>query len=370
MKKISIDARMWCKNHTGIGTYIKENFTRIFDLMPNVHFYIFVNKDNNHVFKNKNVTKIIVREKIYSFLEQVTFCYKLLKINADLTIFPNFNVPLFFYKKFIVVIHDLIILSYQGKKKPYFWHMHAYKASLRHAIHSSEKIISVSNFTKNEIIKFYPGINPEKIKVIYNGIDKDDYIIDVNDEIREIKDILFDFRRPYFLVSGVWREHKNILNVVKAFEKFKKNYRVGSLIITGEEDSLYSETSNYIKNSYYKFSIFKTGFVSKNVKEYLFKTADTLVFASLMEGFGLPVLEAMKNNTVVVCSDNSSLPEVCGFAGILCDPKSVDDIYNKMCFSVATGVKAFYIKKGIERVKDFSWEKSAVQLKIVIQENL
>jgi len=191
-------------------------------------------------------------------------------------------------------------------------------------------VIAPSESTKKDLIKY--GINDKKIKVIYESYD-----------LNLIKSPKVKRNKPFLLSVGN-NARKNTENIIKAFLNLKDNNL--DLVIVGEK---HQKNLNY-KNVYY------TGFVSDKELGSLYKSAECLVYPSISEGFGLPILQAMAVDVPVVTSNLSSMPEVSGDAAVLVDPFSIEDI--SFGINKALKEKNILIKKGQENIKKYSWEKT------------
>jgi glycosyltransferase involved in cell wall biosynthesis len=177
--RIGIDARFFGPKDKGFGRYTENLIKSLEDLNTNHNtnssesnaneFFIFLRKDsfNEYNPSNRNFHKILADYKWYGIKEQILFPLQLKKHKLDLMHFTHFNVPILYRRKFIVTIHDLILRYFPIRKGIKFW---AYKMVFKHAIINSEKVIAISEYTKKDILKFYPAVNESKIEVIYEGI--------------------------------------------------------------------------------------------------------------------------------------------------------------------------------------------------------
>lgn len=165
MKKIGVDARFFGPKDKGFGRYTEQLVRNLEKLDKENQYYIFLRR-KEYQPKNKNFKKVLANYKWYGWREQILLPLKLKKYKLDLVHFAHFNVPIFYRGKFIVTIHDLTLRYFPTHKGFKFL---AYKLVFRHAIKNSQKIIAISEYTKKEILKYYK-INPDKIKVIYEGI--------------------------------------------------------------------------------------------------------------------------------------------------------------------------------------------------------
>lgn len=357
MKRIAIDGRMWGSRFTGIGAYLQEIVPRLFQLLKDHEFTVFTTAEIAEKLKDiPNVKPVISAETIYSIGEQTTFWHRLKKSRAHVTWFPHFNVPLLFHNPFVATIHDLTILDYPGNKMGRPWHRRAYKHVLLHTLRASSSLITVSNFTKSQIVQFDPVLPREKIMVIYNGVDQMRFQSIQEDQQQAWKK---RFQAPIFLIAGVWRVHKNIPKAIAAFDLFRKHGGKGSLLITGRPDPYYPEVERCARQSRFRRDIHLVGFVDDKEMPALMCAADALVFPSVAEGFGLPALEAMVAGTPVIASKYASLPEICGGAAIYFDPLDAEDIALKMVDVLEDKMRTSLIQKGKQRADEFSWESAA-----------
>ena len=160
----------------------------------------------------------------------------------------------------------------------------------------------------------------------------------------------------YLLYTGVWREHKNLKRLMEAFLAFAKENQNINLVITGKYDPLYAEIINMPEQARLQDRVHFVGHVSEGEIIALYQNALAFVFPSLYEGFGLPPLEAMACGVPVVCSNTSSLPEVCGDAALYFDPLSLTDIREKIeRITSDEDLRSELIHKGLGNIRRFSW---------------
>ncbi len=182
--KIGIDARFFGPKDKGFGRYTENLIRNLEKIDPacrqaglSNHYFIFLRKDswNEYEPQNENFKKVLANYKWYGIKEQIFLPIKLKKYKLDLVHFTHFNVPIFYRGKFVVTIHDLTLRHFPTFKRSlknfliYPFKNLAYRIIFRYAIKNSEKIIAISEHTKQEILKHY-SVNPDKIKVIYEGI--------------------------------------------------------------------------------------------------------------------------------------------------------------------------------------------------------
>lgn len=359
--RIGIDARLW--NQTGVGRYIRNlvlNLQKI-DLKNNYVLFVKTTDFENVESQIINPKWKIIKSDInwHTVSEQVRFASILEKEKLDIVHFPYFSVPIFYNRPFVVTIHDLIINHFPTGKAStlafpiYRMKLMAYKVIIKKAAQKAKKIITVSNATKEEIVD-HLKIKENKIEVVYNGVDKG--LLDILKTERIIKD-------PYFLYVGNAYPHKNLERLLLAFFEFLKDNKNVKLVLVGREDYFYNKLKDKFKNMNLKNSIIFYQEINDKELVNLYQNALALIMPSLMEGFGLPAVEAMVNNCLVLASDIPSLREICKDAAIYFNPKDVSDIARNLeSINKNPELKEKFVVKGFQRGSNFSWEKSAKEI--------
>lgn len=366
--RIGIDCRIFGENFTGIGRYTYElvqNFIKQNEVLENPHeLVLFLNDPEYKEFKSTSpwVKKILVNAKHYSLAEQTRFLRKLNKEKLDLVHFPHFNIPIFYNRPYIVTIHDLILTFFPGKKMTKFYHRWAYHLTIKNAVKKASKIIAVSRNTKKDIVDQL-NIPADKIQVIYNGIsDKFVLLSDPKPSFKTLKK--YQITKQFLLYTGVWRSHKNLPNLIRAFDILLKKKRLDlQLVITGKKDPFYPEIPLTIKKHKLTNHVILTGLVDEKELNHLYNAALIYVFPSLYEGFGFPPLESMKCGTPVVASNRSSVPEVCGKDNaIFFNPEKPEDIAEKIYRVYKDAdLQVRLIEKGVMHSSKFTWGKTSEQ---------
>ncbi len=251
----------------------------------------------------------------------------------------------------VTTIHDLSFLRWPKSAHPKV--LSAQKKRLDWVRKEAEQIIAVSKATKKEIMKLL-NIPPEKIRVIYEGLPQDvENFQFSNKQFLKIKE-KYNLPKRYVFAFGSQAPRKNIIRVIKSFELLVKNHKFDNLklVITGR----YKPKIEVSK------SIITPGFLEREELLHIFSKAQALVYPSIYEGFGLPILEAFGLNVPVVTSNCSSMAEIAGKAAVLVNPKSIKSIENGLKeILVNQDKQKEIVKKGEQRLKDFSWEKTAEQ---------
>jgi len=234
-----------------------------------------------------------------------------------------------------------------------------YKYVLPRILKRSDAIITVSYNTKKDLVKYY-NIPEEKIKVIYLGVDDIFKPLNNKEELPIYIKKKFNISSPYLLYVGMIEPRKNLVRLIHAFDKLKKEGFPHSLIIVGAIGWKYKEIFQLVDSLDHHRNIIFTGFVELNDLVKLYNCAEIFVYPSLYEGFGLPPLEAMACGTPVVTSNTSSIPEVVGDAALLIDPYNIDSIVQGVKRVLEDeNLKNDLKNKGIRRAKEFNWAKTA-----------
>lgn len=356
--RIGIDARMYGTANAGLGRYTEKLIHHLEKIDLENEYVIFLLAENFDSYKpkNKNFKKVIVKSRWYTLKENWQMPREIRKHQIDLMHFPHFNVPWLIKVPYVVTIHDLIMTHYPDsrattKNKLVYWlKIKAYQAIIKRAARNAEKIITVSDFSKQDIIKNL-GVTHDKIEVTYEGFnlpERKDSNIDLGK---------WEIKKPYLLYVGKSYPHKNLEKLVEAFKNLDRNVQ---LVLVGKEDFFAKRLKNKIDNLGLGQKIIMTGYVSDEELSSLYQDALAFVFSSLLEGFGLPPLEAMGQGLPVVSSSASCLPEILGDAVLYFDPRDNDDIIDKLAQIIDNAdLREKLIQQGYEKIKKYGWEKCA-----------
>ena len=363
--KIGIDAsRAFEKERTGTEEYsyrLIKNFVMMDTSRHQIFLYARKNSLIDFDLPDNFKLKIISSDKFWT---QIGLASEMMMNKPDILFIPSYAVPQIHPTKTIVTIH--------GLEYKYFPECYSLKERLmlelntRFSIKWASKIITPSESTKNDLIKFYK-VDADKVKVIYHGTGSSKYqAVSIKHQDKESLSILF---------IGRLEKRKNLVNLIKAFEIFKNPssplpagqaglFQRGNsdikLILAGKNGFGFAEIKKAIQDSPFQKDIILKNYISEKEKEELYKNSDLSILPSFYEGFGLPVLEAMSYGVPVICSNTSSLPEVVGDAAILIDPNNIKEIAEGIntVFS-DDNLRRKMVERGFENVKKFSWEKCA-----------
>ncbi|MEL6930135.1 MAG: glycosyltransferase family 1 protein [Cyanobacteria bacterium J06600_6] len=261
----------------------------------------------------------------------------------------------------IVTVHDLIPLRYPEVSPKWKYY---YQYALPFLLKQSQRVICVSEYTKQDVVKTY-GLNPEQIDVVYNGCDRNLFYPQPNSKILH----KYNLDR-YLLYVGDMRFYKNLGRCIEAFDRLTdKNCK---FVITGKKDDFfYPQIATQVHKLSAKKRIIFLDYVPIEDLPGLYSLAQALVFASLYEGFGLPLLEAMACGCPVITSKVTSIPEVGGDSVLYVDPNDADSIANGMTQILANSkLRESLRDRSLARAKLFSWDKSARKMEKVFMKCL
>jgi len=358
--KIGIDARMYGKNQSGIGTYIKNLTEKIFELDKDNDYYLFLLDPMHSQYKpvNERVHKIKVNSSWYSYAEQTKFLKDIYKQKLDLIHFPHFNAPILYSGKRIHTIHDITPKFFPGHKQKSWFRKKAYELAIKTSLKKSSKIITISQNTKNDLINYFQ-VPEDKIIITFLGIESHFKKVEDYAKIKEIKD-RYGITKPYLFFISAWRNHKNFEGLIAAFEKIKSQGYDYQLVLGGQEDPYYSRISKKIAQSKYKKDIITPGFISDKDLPAFYSAAEIFIIPSFYEGFGIIGLEAMACQTPVISSNTTALPEILGEAALYFDPKNIQKMSAEIIDLINNPEKQNeLIEQGLKQIKKYSWEECA-----------
>ncbi len=302
---------------------------------------------------------------IWAFLPVPYRCF--FKSRPDVTMFFNYYLPPFARGKKVLVVYDTVIKDYPGTMS--FRTRTMLNLTLKRSIKRADRIITISEFSKNQIIKHF-GVAPENIVIIPCAADSRKFCpVSDRDAVRRQVCPRYGIDGEYYLYLGNLEPRKNITRLIEAYgEAVKKRPDIPLLVIAGGKGWLYEEIFSRVETLGLSDRVIFTGYVDDSDVPLLMNGAKAFCFPSLYEGFGMPPLEAMSCGVPVIVSNTSSLPEVTGECGISVDPYSVEAISDALIRMTDDGFNAAQSSAGIERAKAFSWEKSAEILKSLLKE--
>lgn len=357
--KIAIDIRTAAGERAGKGWYTFHIVMNLLKLDKS-NEYLLYTKDLIPGFENsKNVKIVCVTGG--GFFWHLNVARKIIKEKVDVFFAPSsYIIPAILPKniKSIVTVHDLVSFIFPLK--------HDKKATiierifLKKAIKKADTVLAVSENTKKDVIEKFK-IDGSKIKVVYCAAGENFAQVDSRK--------LFEFSaktnlpKKFFLAVGTIEPRKNYTNLIKAFALLNKRFEDYNLVIVGKNGWDYEKVFTEIRKNYLHKKVHILGYLSEKSLINLYNLAAGLVFPSFYEGFGIPLLEAIKCSCPVIASNVSSIPEIVGDAGILISPESPEEIYSAMSKLVTNQKFREELKeKGLKRAKKFSWKLSSEKL--------
>jgi len=369
MKRIGIDARFFGSARKGLGRYTQKLIENLEKIDFENEYFVFLCRENfdEYIPQNSNFKKVLADFKWYGIKEQFLFPILLYKYSLDLMHFPHFNVPLLYLRPLVVTIHDLILLHFptlRGTTLSPLWYaikFLAYKLTIKSAINRAKIIISVSKFTKNDILHHY-NVKKEKIVVIYESADDFCRITQESEDVILQK---YGIIKPYLLYVGNAYPHKNLEKIINIFNSFKENQPEYSLVLVGKEDYFYNRLKEDVKKNKMEGIIFP-GHVPDEYLDSIYRASALYVFPSLYEGFGLPPLEAMLKGVPVLSSDHECMKEILGNSAFFCDARDDQALLsgiNKVLNDAE--LKKNLIQEGYRKSGYYSWKKMAKETLVV-----
>lgn len=363
---------------SGVELYIRHLLTHMLQMDTQNRYVLFMNASSPQLhllaeFTQSNVFKVQTRipNKILNFC---LFLFKWPRLdsliikslknenvkNIDLFFLPDLR-PFDVSKnvKTTGVVHDLSFHHFPAffSLKTRIWHKLLNAGKL---IKKLDRIIAVSNFTKNDIIKTFK-VEAQKISAIHEGIENNFCAAIESGKSAQIR-TRYNLPGNYFLFLSTLEPRKNLARIIDAFKLYKEKHGGEiKLVLVGKQSNIFSEL-HIVKHP----DIIFAGFVEEGDKKYLFHLATAFLYPSIFEGFGLPLLEAMKCGTPIITSKTSSMPEVCTDAALYVDPLDTAEIAKAMHQIQEPETVEKLKSKMHDQIKLFSWEKCAAEtLKVI-----
>ncbi|HTK95865.1 MAG TPA: glycosyltransferase family 1 protein [Terriglobales bacterium] len=366
--RVAIDIRR--VGSFGIGTYIR-NVVRLLARIGEQNEYVLIGPPERFAELGElpaNFTLVALPHLERSFRAYFAFDRIVREQRCDIVHVPHmFWRPRAMSKPYLVTAHDVLTYMFPRADRSAFRRF--FHKSLSHrALANASRILSVSHFTKTEIVRYFK-IPEGKIEVIPNAIDERFRLGHATDADRALIAERYQVNYPFLLYAGNIKPHKNLGRIIEAFSVLKAELKKEGkfpdlkLIIIGDELSQHPDLRRTVVKSGVGGDVRFLGFVSIDTLRIFYDLAKIFVFPSLYEGFGLPPLEAMALGTPVVTSNTSSLPEVVGQAAVLVNPENVFEITRALRRVLLDQELRDKLKvASIEQAQRFSWETSVRRL--------
>lgn len=364
--KIAVNTRLLLKDKLeGIGWFSFETLRRITGSHPeHQFFYLFDRGFDEQFITSDNIKPVIVHPQarhplLYYLWFEKSIPKVLDKIKPDLFFSPDGYLSLSTGVRSMNVFHDLNFEHYPEdlpltERKFYRYYFPKYA-------HKADRIATVSEFSKRDIINQY-SVEADKIDVVYNG---------VNEIYRPVSELISQETRrqltggiPYFIFIGALHPRKNLANLFKAYDYFRKKNDIRvKLLIVGKKKWWTKKIKHAYDSMEFQEDVIFTGRLSAEGLHRALASAMALTYVSYFEGFGIPILEAFRCATPVITSNLTSMPEVAANAAYLVNPFSVTSIAEGMKrIATEESLRKKLVEAGIKRANDFSWDKSAERL--------
>lgn len=364
--RIAVNTRLLIKdNLDGIGWFTFESMRRIVKAHPEVDFYfLFDRKPDTAFLFADNVTPVVLHPQARHPLLYVLFFdwslpAALRKIKPDLFVSCDGYMSLRTTIPTLAVIHDLNFEAFPDHLPSLFskYYRYFFPKFARRA----KRLATVSEFSKKDIVERYK-VAADKIDVVYNGVNELFQPLD-EESVSEVRS-KHSAGQPYFLFVGSIHPRKNLFHQLQAFFEFRKRTNLNyKFLVVGSDFYGGSKIRRKVAESPYKEDVIFLGRQNPQELRQLYGAAFALAYVSFFEGFGIPIVEAMRSGVPVITSNTTSMPEVGGEAVLTADPGSVEEIANQMVrLSADQELRKQLIKKGLERSKCFSWDRTAALL--------
>jgi glycosyltransferase involved in cell wall biosynthesis len=354
--KIAFDLRRI--RNPGIGRYMSCLVQEILR-QDSGHDYVLLlppNADDVVIEQFREVTRVVPRSRYYSLSEQIELPRILKQLDVDLIHSPHFLLPLLYRGPSVVTIHDVIYLACPEDLESRIGRLY-YSAMMRASARRACRIITDSDFSKQEIIR-YLRVDPGKISVIYPAVDSSFAPASETD----VQAALAKYRitRDFIFYTGIYRPRKNHATLIKAFKCFLQNGGDAQLVIAGPLEAGANELAELARKLDIPDRVRFTGFIDDSDLCALYTGARAYACPSLYEGFGFTILEAMACGTPVVCSRAASLPEVGGNAALYADandPRAFAEALYQACTD--EDIRRQLAQSAPANLRRFSWDKAA-----------
>lgn len=365
MKHIVIDARI---RRASTGRPVD----RFIEYLPKYdtknRYTILVQPDDPIKSNAKNISFVPCPFKQFSLnpSQQLIFAKQISSLKPDLVFFSmTGSAPLGYKGPNITFTHDLTMLRYaRAGRYPEIVHklrMIGYRRLFNQGNLRAKSIIVPSKFVANDLSSYIPKIK-DRINVVYESSEP---------SFPGKSEIIKEVKGPFIFHVGSPFPHKNIDNLIKAFELLKQNYPKLQLVLAGKKEFYFNKLEQEISDHKYRKDIIIPGFITDGQLKWLYENAECYVLPSLSEGFGLPGLEAMAHSCALASSNATCLPEIYGDAAEYFDPLKSEDIARAVTKIMDDKkYKSDLIKKGQIQLGKYSWEKMTKEIVAIIDENL
>ncbi len=365
--KIAVNTRLLLPDRLeGIGWFEYETLKIITRQHPEHQFFFIFDRpySSKFVFSNNIEPVAVFPPARHPYLWYAFFEYAvprtLKRVGADIFLSPDGWLSLKTDIPQIAVIHDLNFEHHDDFLKPS--HQKYMKKYFPQFAKVAARIATVSEFSKQDIHTLY-DIPNDRIDVVYNGVNTQRYV-PLSDERKKLVRKTYTQGHDYFLFVSAIHKRKNLANILRAFDKFKSERASETkFVVVGDKAGMQGDLDEVYRSMKYREDVIFLGHISTMELGWLQGAAIALVYASLFEGFGIPIVEAFHAETAVITSNVTSMPEVAGDAALLVNPYDYEEIAFAMRkLSDEPDLRETLIQKGRAQREKFSWKQSADNL--------
>lgn len=260
---------------------------------------------------------------------QLCLSWEMLTAAPDTLFVPAHAIPIIHPKNTVTTLHDVGFLR-MPELYSRFENLYN-RVTAWFALHTAKKVIVPSEFTKREVLHFFPTIDPQRLVVVHHGFYPEPFQTQISEAAKQEVLGRYTITRPYFLYIGRLQQKKNTPRLVQAYAHFfAKHGPVADLVLIGKPDFGFEDVKKTIAEFHLENYVRMPGYVDTEDLSVLMRKAVAFTFPSLYEGFGFPVLEAQASGTPVLASTAGSLPEIGGDGALYVDPNSTDAIEKGM----------------------------------------
>jgi glycosyltransferase involved in cell wall biosynthesis len=354
--RVGFDAGPMRSPYSGIGQYVRCLFPAMFTCSPDIAWEAYASsKDSSQPFPIQFPSHVSVKCSKSSWPGG-----RLEKDRCSLDIFhgTNFKAPDYGQRHTILTIHDVWLPRHPEYSKKFFGQaLSSWKLGIR--ARQVSRVVAVSHFTSREIQEIF-RVSPDNIAVIHHGPSPDMFPERDTRRFQEVQARLHIPSRPFVLVVGGAEPRKNHTVVFQAFARSRQLVKTLSLVVIGDVESRGASLMETAREVGIMDSVCCPGYVTSDDLRMLYSHAEGLVFPSLYEGFGIPLLDAMACGTPIITGTGSALPEVAGEAALYVDPHDPEQLGVEIERLVSDDTLQINLRtKGFERVKQFTWERAA-----------
>ncbi len=364
--KIGFDAKRFFHNNTGLGNYSRDLVRILSKHYPDNSYFLYNTKPNADrkalVESNNTIEKLP-----HSFLERkLKGLWRMLWVKKQIkqdgiSVFHGLSgeIPVGLPKdlKSVVTIHDLIFIRYPNLYSFFDRKIHYWK--FLYAAKNADCVIAISEQTKRDVVQ-YLKVEPEKVKVVYQGC-SDVFKMTFSDEEKQVVSGKFDIPQNFILNVGTLEERKNALSILKAIKDIDT-----TLVLVGKKTAYYNELESYASQEGLQHKLIHLGGVSQRELAIVYQLATIMVYPSIFEGFGIPIIEALYSKTPVITTNSGVFPEAGGPNSVYIEPYDVAVIRDAIQMLMDTPeLRREMAEEGYKFVQKFNDEVIASQLEAV-----